>query len=221
MQNPYTRCAFEVTTFLTRRSKVSQIGVNLTSLLSAPIDFVMAPSRKILGMLGKPRDGEDAAKPIHRSTHSESAVGSKGLGGLLSGMGVSKRGTLGSLFGSGTAARSPASGAMSPVDLPAESSSRAPSISSPAHNPFKGVNAVAGGDTSSICTLFGCGHVELLRIRMRAVVFAFAAVFAGASAQAGGAKIPSARAGDLLNKDELELAETRMYAPVTGMHVRC
>lgn len=65
MQNPFTRCAYEVSTFLAPRSKVAHRST-LSSLLSIPVAITKGSSRKLVSMPGVGKsEGED---PVVAST---------------------------------------------------------------------------------------------------------------------------------------------------------
>lgn len=132
MQNKYTRVAYEVTVFLAKRTKSSQVGVNLSSLLHAPIELVMAPSRRIANMFrlgGSSRsvDSEGVACGAGSESKAESP-------GKKPGSKRKKRTSLQTASQQMSQLLSKVTSGDSEVALPLEDVS----------NPFLGVNAQAG-----------------------------------------------------------------------------
>ena len=124
MHNPFTRCSYEVTTFLTRRSKASNASSALSQMLRAPIGFVMAPSRKIISMLGR------SGKIEVDDAVSGSSVTAAGGGGVDKPSQTKRR-----------KRQINTSGESPKIDTPVTDAAGQPSSS---ENPFTGVNAEAG-----------------------------------------------------------------------------
>ena len=82
MQNRYTKLAFEVVTFLSKRSKVADVGVDITgniqSILSVVAAPIVVPSRKLINMFGIVGTARTEVRDTDGVTESKSGEGDDG-----------------------------------------------------------------------------------------------------------------------------------------------